>query len=896
MPPVGPILSTAPQTVSLPRQPTLGADNLQRMHRARQTLDSLIAQFQTAAAHPRPCPSDSTPHANLTAQVAARIESVANVELSHVTDADGLHAFANPFTATVGRTLTNRPPKDAPAAIDQRAPVADLTAKEFKTLSSQHKNLKIVITPGTLIYPGGPINFISSKPDRAEWHGLPSILFTLPKTADAPALATPSEYADWLRTHPYIEGPDLTRAGFGHFRSFASNRAFGETPTEKAAFASASREHSDAELFDRLKAAVADKNLIKTRPDSANPYERDTLIDGIKPFDDALRAWAPHAATAQAANVEHNEIATRLWPWDVSHVAMGPPTTADNAATPHLEKDATHRQRIEAIQTAVVLSIKRMQLAQALVTVGPGCGTEHPVLHDFLTHQASFAPNGSARTLNETRQVVSSLSADEKVTLALTLAEKLLEKVSVVAYSAGDESFQSTLKAGALFPVDARAVQDIAQQEWLHAPQLPTPASQQRLVRTQAIVSSCIDAFAHNRREVMQANGTPPSETHTLLQRIESMAPINLLHTEASQSLRRFGDPHSAYMARSLIDEQHANKPDDTAAATDHLARGARLASLEYDMLANRLVRRSRRVDVLITPTTAILPKLPIEVMSNPYAPKLDRWANNATVIYQFSPDPTQGENTELGRARTVVGHVRSIKSNQAFTDAFNTLRHKKSKAEGIGMLAEQIRTNWPAHAKEPRVALAYQYPHLRELLHAWGKEKIADRTQTDATHGLEHNEVLMRVWPWDISHVSLGHLSASERSHPDTYRARFLQALGVTGHLSQQRLKLAQELCAEGGDRGINHPLFVEALQHQRSSQGADRPLTKEATFDDIMQLSADEKTTLLLGLVERLLEPVSLVQYTPGKEEFEPLDTQQKGLVRHEDMTALAHLLNSI
>jgi hypothetical protein len=172
-------------------------------------------------------------------------------------------------------------------------------------------------------------------------------------------------------------------------------------------------------------------------------FESSTTLDSLDEFSNKVETWAGALSQANGeGRVPHNEVAVRLWPWDITHVAM-----AELSDSLRATGGSNIEQKVleEALQTVVVMACQRYKLAgEFLSTGGDGKGTTHPVFLDWLKHQNSFDhETGRARTPNELEVALSKISEAEKETALIDLSSKLLEKVSLIDYSAGVNGFKA---------------------------------------------------------------------------------------------------------------------------------------------------------------------------------------------------------------------------------------------------------------------------------------------------------------------------------------------------------------------------------------------------------------------------------------------------------------------
>jgi hypothetical protein len=83
----------------------------------------------------------------------------------------------------------------------------------------------------------------------------------------------------------------------------------------------------------------------------------------------------------------------------------------------------------------------------------------------------------------------------------------------------------------------------------------------------------------------------------------------------------------------------------------------------------------------------------------------------------------------------------------------------------------------------------------------------------------LPHKDVLIRLWPWDISPISTGFIPESA-DRATVGPIRVTQAISSANHLASEKLNLAMQLCSTGPNSGINHPVLLDYLSHQTAQQ----------------------------------------------------------------------------
>lgn len=829
--------------------------------------------------------------------IAALVERFCPVELTHIESNSGLHAFENSEVCYLGRTLTSRGDSGVSTAktlygekIGQE--LQKLAEKEF-TLITNTCNFNIVITPATLIRPDTPVDFISSRANRDQWYGLPTVIYSVP-----------TDFTHNSRLSPNADSEILGRQSFSHFQSFASNQAFGATEEEKSKFAEQQKSASPGQMLNQLKSNATNQGLFKTLGNEViERIEEDDLkkagvdravftqprpIDGLKDFSGQLSNWAALVTKASSRErVDHNEVAIRLWPWDLTHVAMA-------EITPEIQEkfgsNAEQNAMLHALQSAVILGAKRFELAQELLTQGVGKGIEHPVLMDWLTHQNSY-DNAHKTTLPQeaVKQKIAMLSDADKKKVALDLASKLLEKVSVIQYTPGQAGFKAPEAIKTLpFPTFYHLA--LLSNDYMHF----LPAAQMRSLVREFNGADSLPSIPHTQ---------PSSELNRQLDELTNLlndspedsilwSGVNLPKDDLELGVHQLKNQERVFVARTLIDPNYQTKPSADADPDSIVDRASRLSTKEFEILSNQLTLKGIPIDLLLTPGTIIKPGLGVQVMSNPYISKLERWEGNPTVIYSL---PVIGEfDTHISKQTTVPstrrlhGHVRSIKSNQAFTDSFNEGRNTRSRAQDLDEMAKVIQGNKDFHIKRDENYKA-QDIELSEGPFSMSHD-IAKWSSTIDTekHGpdIPHNEVLVRLWPWDISHVSIGHLP--EKASENLKNLRVAQAISCANKLALERFKLAMELCSSGPGKGLNHPVFLDYLSHQMSQtdnytvnpNGNPDALGKDQTAERIKNSDVQQLQSLLNSLVIKLTENVAVVRYKAGSDEFEVISKQDSEL----------------
>jgi hypothetical protein len=392
--------------------------------------------------------------------VARKLEQIIPIEL---TDTDysksaGLYDFGDKEVSYLARTLTNRGKKPDPSAQpavsnkesdsqDASITMRALAEAEFKLLKNSEERFDIVITPATLIKPSVPINLISVRPDRKEWFGLPSVVYAVPTQSNSES----------TRLSPKPDSETYARKSFSHFQSFASNKAFGRDKNELNSFSAMQKESTPAQAIDVLRQNTHGRSLVKPldpnhleqikseRGDAfeKDVFESDTTLENLGDFSDKVETWAGALSQVNGeGRVPHNEVAIRLWPWDITHVAM-----AEISDALIKEGGSNVEQELlgQALEVTVSMACQRYQLASEFLTTGvEGKGTSHPVFLDWLVHQNSVDPETSiARTRAELDVALSKITEAEKETALIDLCSKLLEKVSLVDYSAGVNGFKA---------------------------------------------------------------------------------------------------------------------------------------------------------------------------------------------------------------------------------------------------------------------------------------------------------------------------------------------------------------------------------------------------------------------------------------------------------------------
>lgn len=432
---------------------TMGREFDEALCRLEQIEASYGASLQRIASHNFSL-RDEIENSQPSSAVAARIiESFAPVELTKVSKVDGLYDFHDEKTAYLGRTLTNRgsgSQEEDLRSLGSIDKIKELVEKEYSTITNQGKNINIVITPATLVLPDAPVDFISSRPDRSEWFGLPTVIYSIP-----------TNFKHHSRLNTNLDSEHLGRSTFSHFESFSSNKAFGRNTEELHRFAEQQKKSTPSEMIRQLKDNSVERSLFKSRPpeqiermsergfengeikreDFTNPKPIE-LLDG---FHQKLPEWSKIVTHATGATrVNHNEVAVRVWPWDITHVAV---SDVDNTMIEKFGSNAQYRALSQAISSAVILSCKRFSLAKELLKKGDQLGLDHPVFKDWMLHQQSYDTKKATAeektlSLTEANDRINEMSESERKKRLLDLASKLLEKVSVVSYSADDPDFK----------------------------------------------------------------------------------------------------------------------------------------------------------------------------------------------------------------------------------------------------------------------------------------------------------------------------------------------------------------------------------------------------------------------------------------------------------------------
>lgn len=105
---------------------------------------------------------------------------------------------------------------------------------------------------------------------------------------------------------------------------------------------------------------------------------------------------------------------------------------------------------------------------------------------------------------------------------------------------------------------------------------------------------------------------------------------------------------------------------------------------------------------------------------------------------------------------RRFTGHVRSIKSNQALTPEFNAGRSNRSRAEDLDALTNTVAANAGFHLKDPSRPISRGGFETSHQIAQWVGQQMRPGLNGSGgpATGVAHNEVLTRLWPWDITQV----------------------------------------------------------------------------------------------------------------------------------------------
>ncbi len=815
-------------------------------HAFRQTEQNALSRYEQL---------ERTQHPGL--ELAREIEQIVPVELTQTGEETGLYRFNDPDICFLARTLTQRTssntstPASAASAAGTPA-ISRLTEREFLTLTNKlSQKFSILITPATLIQPHTPINLISAKKGRPEWYGLPSLLY-----------AVPHSRGGHTRLDPHPDGPELSRSSGSHPLSFASNQAFGKTDEEKKAFKHYRQTHTPHQSLTKL---IENAQAMKLFKDPTPPSH------DLKQFKDSLGNWVRQdIQSAGKARSDHNEVGIRLWPWDVTHVLQAELPEGVSGA----EAEELPGQKLEqALHAAIVMATKRHELAAELLENGKGRGIDHPLLTEFLEHQISAEiPPDASDHAGIVKDRLAQCSVETRQALALDLASKLLEKVSVVGYTPGQPGFTP------IEDIDRLMTLEVYQSCRKLAEEMNNASTHQTSLK---LIGDCVHDMIDDTVQRLKLAIDQPLQWPGVHMLTTAEQP-----TAGPYDLR---DERYLQLARALIDGQHASQ----APWSDHhahLQRASRLTQQEMSTLTNNLTRAGEAVDILVTPGTLLKPGIPIHTMSTPYTSKLERWAGNPIVIYATPVYPDADRTAGTGAPgntgslqtppehRRFSGHVRSVKSNEAFTPEFNAGRATRSRAEDLDALTDTIAANAEFHLKDKSRPISRGGFETSHQIAQWAGQQALSGTGTSA-EGIAHNEVLTRLWPWDITQVCVGH-------HPDNCsseerQGRLLEALSTANSLAVSRLQLATQLCETGPGKGLEHPVFLDYLSHQLAQDqqwtqdltGNPDALSAAAAYEQAATMKTEARYVLLEKIVAQLTRSVLVSEYAPGQNTFQPV-----------------------
>ena len=140
----------------------------------------------------------------------------------------------------------------------------------------------------------------------------------------------------------------------------------------------------------------------------------------------------------------------------------------------------------------------------------------------------------------------------------------------------------------------------------------------------------------------------------------------------------------------------------------------------------------------------------------------------------------------------------------------------------------------------------------------------------------VQHNEVIARLWPWDVTHIVAADLTPQqiEKYGSNIEIKPIIHAIQSAIVIASLRYKLARELLETGPQKGLEHPLLLEWLQHQYSLDSGLSVHSQAETQTQIAQLTDQQKIKIILDLCSKLMEKVSVIAYKPGDTGFRLLD----------------------
>lgn len=265
---------------------------------------------------------------------------------------------------------------------------------ERNTLNNRLGNLRIILTPSTMITRDLHVSTISNHPDRPKWSKMPSVLYSTP-------LRTGIEYTGAL---------DNFKKSYGNVLSFASNTGF----TEEFTKAANSDRHTHSELLKLFQSQeVVLRNL---KPGAPYNKMKDSLL-GLKEQILGYRSDEARKSTLYSdGSVPHNEVINRLYIWDVIAIDVG-----------HGIDDG--------LESAIEISLARDALSRELKAIG----TEHPLYKTFLFQQLSIE-NNECRDLKSTEMLYERITEQEKNDVLNAMIAKLDKPVELCQYSPAESS------------------------------------------------------------------------------------------------------------------------------------------------------------------------------------------------------------------------------------------------------------------------------------------------------------------------------------------------------------------------------------------------------------------------------------------------------------------------
>lgn len=268
----------------------------------------------------------------------------------------------------------------------------------------------------------------------------------------------------------------------------------------------------------------------------------------------------------------------------------------------------------------------------------------------------------------------------------------------------------------------------------------------------------------------------------------------------------------------------------------------------------NTLNNRLGHINIQITPSTMIGQGLKVSTLSN--HPDRPRWNSMPTIFYQTPMKQGEEMFGKVDRFKKIFGNALSFASNNGFTKDFvaKVASGHYSYSELIDdfknqqAIIENLKTTdrfatFPTSLAEIKQQIADFQSFQKEKNNA-GLQNVLYQDGS-----LPHNEVIVRVWLWDVSAVEIG--------------KDLKEGLAATRELQIARKSLVMEF----EEQGTAHPIFEEFVLQQLSIAESNSSLDISTTIKRYEALSESDRQETLLAIIEKLEEPISICRYLPGE-----------------------------